>query len=1165
MGTGLNRAAQGIEKFMQAQLPDAVVRAASGRKSTPLRPVRNVDYGKMPAEEVRDMLATEKGKAKLRTLTPEQKKVIRSKLYDQNELWGQQFDAEVYGRVAGKERSGDGGTKDAAKSRAAGYDPAKDAPRKTDGSAKAPPKVPEHDVLDRAEGSVGKKLNREATRSESADVRETGDALDSVRTGRKQAQRPLGTYLDQRRTRTPEKPGDAELDDIVEFRLGTPTQRGAQWGKQPPGSEVIAGGGDGTTGLPVSQKLPNDLGAREPRQRIRREDEVDPNEITRETRASRPTTRINGIEEKLKGVENRARDERTTAIGNTQSSSYLNAATADVVRQLVGKPAPADLVYATKVDGVETTRRLKAGEPMDAGAARQALREGLLRDFVGRGLSNQKWADEAADATRDTATNRVTKRPAANGNLAVRPEYRESTNAQRREGISADELARRDTIAATGFNPNAAETGMRISDEELAGRIDFGGQRDPLGGRLTQDPTDRFSAAQEQVFNRYREEGHKFLGTVSGAQSDHEAYANAYKLAEALVLSDLPGTRISQVAEREAIHGLAESLVRGYGFEKPNSMPRFIEAADRAALKADIESGHTSVLGTKPPVEPGPASGARWSEAENRWVQSPQPLPGFLADRARSRPFTPDVGSPPKAGAPQGPVEFPLQEPTPGVASTAPEYRSGVGGKTVDELIADYEAGRLTDEKQIEDVLEIIRGREARGTGTLVDARPERQRVTGERNDSLLRHKDPIAPVSTADEGAELDDPFTGSEDAKPVWAAKGGGRGKKPPTTTTSAAGDDGLDPVPDQSVLDGGVTPSSQTRTPAPASSLPVERFRGDYRDAGTDNWASIPGEGGATDVTMPNTLVIDTPRPLDIDSANTLRGKPSPDEVANKRAARRERNAADIVTDPAPMDVSAAPAPARPPKGQQAPPPNQPPPQVGDGVGAAAARARARAAGAQSGWGSTFDPPPFSPDPPRAPQPTAPEAPSGDVDFDPFLDAIDPQQAAAPVTPAQQAAMHPDPLPGITESDFVTDPFDPRFRPRNTPRQPQPPATVPAAADGIEQNIRRLAGRGVDFVRQRPIVSTSIGGAAAALWLANRPEPKDPFDNIPGSSGPSGFGPVDAGPADIPAGPPAVSADVGAEAAAIRAIREARLARARASLRENNIGRPDTMWHD
>jgi hypothetical protein len=760
---------------------------------------------------------------------------------------------------------------------------------------------------------------------------------------------------------------------------------------------------------------------------------------------------------------------------------------------------------------------------------------------------------------------------------------------------------------------------MRISDEELAGRIDFGGQRDPLGGRLTQDPTDRFSAAQEKVFKRYPEEGHKFLGTVSGAQSDHEAYANSYKLAEAIVLSDLPGTRISQVAEREAIHGLAESLVRGYGFEKPNSMPRFIEAADRAALKADIESGHTSVLGTKPPVEPGPASGARWSEAENRWVQSPQPLPGFLADRARSRPFTPDVGSPPKAGAPQGPVEFPLQEPTPGVASTAPEYRSGVGGKTVDELIADYEAGRLTDEKQIEDVLEIIRGREARGTGTLVDARPERQRVTGERNDSLLRHNDPIAPVSTADEGAELDDPFTGSEDAKPVWAAKGGGRGKKPPTTTTSAAGDDGLDPVPDQSVLDGGVTPSSQTRTPAPASSLPVERFRGDYRDAGTDNWASIPGEGGATDVTMPNTLVIDTPRPLDIDSANTLRGKPSPDEVANKRAARRERNAADIVTDPAPMDVSAAPAPARPPKGQQAPPPNQPPPQVADGVGAAANNRRALAAQQQARMpGHKTHLPPWqvaAADSPSASgvtqtsqyDPSAPTDPRGSpaelataaqqrrlanqrvarqhADSAPLeqwqLDAAaspnagnvtrpstyDPRQPVQPIDPGA-----PDDIAGRDFDDF--NPFDdvadttqppPNQQVANTPNPPQPPAPGPAAADVIEQNIRRLAGRGLDFVRQRPIVSTSIGATAAALWLANRPEPKDPFDNIPGSSGPSGFGPVDAGPADIPAGPPAVSADVGAEAAAIRAIREARLARARASLRENNIGRPDTMWHD
>jgi hypothetical protein len=296
-----------------------------------------------------------------------------------------------------------------------------------------------------------------------------------------------------------------------------------------------------------------------------------------------------------------------------------------------------------------------------------------------------------------------------------------------------------------------------------------------------------------------------------------------------------------------------------------------------------------------------------------------------------------------------------------------------------------------------------------------------------------------------------------------------------------------------------------------------------------------------------------------------------------VPAERAARRGRRADDVTTDPAPADVTVAPkgrrraaAPATPPaQVTPAQQPSQPPPQVPDGVGAAAARARARATAAasqnQTGWGSTFNPPPFSPDPPRVAGPAAPGAPDADFDYDPFLAAVD--DVAAPAAAASPSpVLHDDPLPGITEADFVTDPFDPRFRPkpqRGAPQQaPQRPSLAGSAEDALRRALATARSGGWNAVTRHPRIATAVGGlgALAAWQMIPRAAPENyiPADAEEGAVPMSA--PVQAAPAQ--------AAPVADEASARQVIREAMRARSEAVMRaaaRSRIGMPGTMYQD
>lgn len=694
-----------------------------GRKKKPVdKVVRSEDWSRTPAEEIHEMLQTESGRAALKSIPAKERGEVRRKLLGQNKLWADQFDS-----VIGLKRT----------QPSADFDPAKDSPkpkaaeekpRRTGGEA-------EYNDKGRTGEALGRKLTREAEGSEAADLASTTRAVEGTSKGIAEAQRPLETEDVVSRRQRPRGLRATPLE------INPPLQRSSVAGSTR-GSDVIAGGGDGSVALPVAKKVDEGIGVPdEPAIEIRgRDDEINPND----------------------GAPKRK-----------------------VLRVRVGKGP-------NKLDG-------KPSEP----------------EYRARGTRTSGKGETAAG---DTVSNKVSE--------------------------PAREWRRRDAAQAAGFYPNAADSAKRLSSDEIEdAKMDHGTTYNRLGVRATQPAESRFGFAQKEMLKNFPDDGHRRLEAIAGAKTPEHAYAVAFKHALSIVENDMPGVRISETATREAAHGLAQALVRGYGWDTPNTMPPTVARGDAAADLADrsptvrtIGKGKNATTETIPahiqpptkaPVEPGPEPS----------------LKDALRARARARADQRlNVRDSAKVREPQ-PNEFPLRD----APDKEVQFAEPVGPTPASEV---NEASLSEFEKQLYKIVN-------RGAGAS-DSTP------------TPKQSSQPAPATDPDDLAdEIPDPFTGGEDAQPVevnadltrkyrdiFPLRGrksaGGGGKKPPeTAAAAAAGDDGeeiirapssdgLDPVPV-----GGVEAGRQRRGAAADQS--GETLDGmskeQWRSHAAANWSTFP----------------------------------------------------------------------------------------------------------------------------------------------------------------------------------------------------------------------------------------------------------------------------------------------------------------------------------
>jgi hypothetical protein len=643
MAGGLRGAATNIQRYVEENLAAAAKADEIGKKSPRVpgtegrgrarkpvsEPVRPADWENTAAEELHEMLQTVTGQEKFRGMTAKTKGVIRRRLYEQNKLWGQQFDHVAFG-VKPKD-----------------FDPAKDAPKAT-----TAPEEPgkrggndEYDMPDRAMESVRKKVEVEGEKNEKRDVAKTGRALENVTDARRRAEG--GTRPNDINRRTRRNPGPAGAGPLD---INPPLDRGG-WrgtGREPRGSEVIAGGDDGSKALPVAPRT-TEIGTPD-EEVILREPEIDANDLdppktkARTITIDRPVP-LRPISETSLKPETRARDSRIGKIGGPQSDGYLSRITNLVIDERRGTAAPYDFTFRGKNGAVE----VKAGDKMTSAQVRQLLKDDpdLFKNDTAGGLYDRGKVWNAEQAANVDGTGR--RRVYGDDDNLLKKGIVPGTKEQIRNAVP-DSVRRMNTAAdAAGFNPNAAESAKRLSPDEVEeARIDHGKTYNRTGGSSTQSPTDRFAAAQQATVKVYPKEGESFLQAISSADTDDEAYEIAYRIGEAIADRDLAGPKVSRTANNDAVHGVAQALVAGYGRRTPNKMPQYVEDADVAAIRGDSDRTPVSM----PPVEPGP---------------SPS-LPDFLRDRARSRADQRLKARPgPKQGATvsQPGDEFPLRESSP--------------------------------------------------------------------------------------------------------------------------------------------------------------------------------------------------------------------------------------------------------------------------------------------------------------------------------------------------------------------------------------------------------------------------------------------------------------------------------------------------------------------
>jgi hypothetical protein len=223
----------------------------------------------------------------------------------------------------------------------------------------------------------------------------------------------------------------------------------------------------------------------------------------------------------------------------------------------------------------------------------------------------------------------------------------------------------------------------------------------------------------------------------------------------------------------------------------------------------------------------------------------------------------------------------------------------------------------------------------------------------------------------------------------------------------------------------------------------------------------------------------------------------------------------------------------------------------------IRAAQQRRRSGARGHDTGWGTTFEAPPFREGPLPTPSGNAvPDAPQGDIDPSDFADADNPFYVPIDDTPGS----------GLDGADIVDDvAAAPGVRPQNpwastagmraeyrgkTPQSLDPPPTATRRAiDATLGRVRQAAGS--NYVRVPAAAAAALVGyrhASNAIW------PPAPPVGVPD------FG-------DDPSEPMPVSAPMpGDEAALLQSIREMRLREMRRPAGgASRIGYPGTMYQD
>ena len=171
------------------------------------------------------------------------------------------------------------------------------------------------------------------------------------------------------------------------------------------------------------------------------------------------------------------------------------------------------------------------------------------------------------------------------------------------------------TKQAAGFDPAAPEGTKGFTAEEAAQAGINMPQAD--SGRLTQDPMDRASAAWAVVRKTFGKQADDFQNTLHHLDDDTAAEM-AYGLAHDAVNTNLINTeRVSAVAGRDAVHGLAQALLASVG-KRNIALPEAVTKLDDAATKADRKTFGPTERTSAQPVTRAPES----APLEGKWMPS---------------------------------------------------------------------------------------------------------------------------------------------------------------------------------------------------------------------------------------------------------------------------------------------------------------------------------------------------------------------------------------------------------------------------------------------------------------------------------------------------------------------------------------------------------------
>jgi hypothetical protein len=245
---------------------------------------------------------------------------------------------------------------------------------------------------------------------------------------------------------------------------------------------------------------------------------------------------------------------------------------------------------------------------------------------------------------------------------------------------SSERLQHETARRAAGTDP-AAQRGRSVSEEEaIEGGIPLTALPQSAFGRQSASATSRIGDGIDGLENAFGARQAMQIRAALSKLPDDEAFTKAYEIAEVINTRGLMNTeRTTPRADIDAKFGTASAILASVGKEM-GVMPRGV------ATKANKATRATGDTASNPPVQPDPVKQAPLGEHwRHDWQQADGPAVDPSAD-------------------PQPSMKTP--------APTGPEYRSNVGGKTADQLIEDYRAGRITDPDEAAKVEELIESRQ---------------------------------------------------------------------------------------------------------------------------------------------------------------------------------------------------------------------------------------------------------------------------------------------------------------------------------------------------------------------------------------------------------------------------------------------------------------------